>query len=82
MYIIESLAWGTPVLGASIGGIPELIGEGNGMLFESKNIFDLSEKIELMMSKRDWDYQEISNLAKEKLSIEIYYKKLMNLYNL
>lgn len=82
LSIIESLALGTPVLGANIGGIPELIGEGNGMLFESKNVIDLSEKIELMMSKRDWDYQEISNLAKEKFSIEIYYKKLMKLYNL
>ena len=41
----------TPVLGAGIGGIPELIQEGvNGALFDSGNLKDLKEKIRYL-----WD---------------------------
>ena len=37
LSVIEAQCLGTPVLGARIGGIPELIKEGiNGMCFESK----------------------------------------------
>ncbi len=40
--VIESLMYGTPVLGANIGGIPELVEERKtGMLFESGNKNDL-----------------------------------------
>ena len=44
---MESQMYGTPVLGANIGGIPELIQVGKtGELFESGNGKDLKEKIE------------------------------------
>lgn len=80
LTVIESLAVGTPVLGAAIGGIPELIEEGNGMLFESKNAKELSSQIAKMFAKTDWDYQQISNAACEKFSTTNYYQKLMSLY--
>ena len=36
--VMESIMYGTPVVGADIGGIPELIDDGKtGLLFESKN---------------------------------------------
>ncbi len=39
MSVIESLANGTPVIGARIGGIPEQVQDGwNGLLFESGNV--------------------------------------------
>ncbi len=45
--VMESIQYGTPVLGADIGGIPELIDEGcTGELFESGNVEELVEKIE------------------------------------
>lgn len=44
--VMESQMYGTPVLGANIGGIPELV--QNGALFESGNLADLVEKIETM----------------------------------
>jgi glycosyltransferase involved in cell wall biosynthesis len=38
MAILESMAQGTPVLGADIGGIPELVIEGqSGLLFKTSN---------------------------------------------
>ncbi len=44
--VMESQMYGTPVLGANIGGIPELIREGEtGELFESGNCTELMKEI-------------------------------------
>lgn len=52
--VMESLMYGTPVIGASIGGVPELIEEGhNGLLFESGNEKQLREKIEELWNHRE-----------------------------
>lgn len=49
LSVLESLSCGTPVLGAAIGGIPELIRPGeNGALFESGNREDLKKKLREM----------------------------------
>lgn len=80
LTVIESLALGTPVLGANIGGIPELINENNGMLFESKNVNDLDCKINMMINKVDWNYQNISDEAEKKFSVENFYSRLMKIY--
>jgi glycosyltransferase involved in cell wall biosynthesis len=43
-----------PVLGADIGGIPELVINGvTGQLFQPANTADLRQKIQLMMSDKD-----------------------------
>lgn len=45
--------YGTPVLGADIGGIPELIQAGRtGELFKSGNAKDLKEKIEKLWNDK------------------------------
>jgi len=50
MSILESFAFGKPVIGAKIGGIPELIEDGkDGLLFESSNNEDLAEKINYLL---------------------------------
>ncbi|MBQ3257694.1 MAG: glycosyltransferase [Oscillospiraceae bacterium] len=42
--VLESISYGTPVLGANIGGIPELIRVGEtGELFESGNVKELKK---------------------------------------
>lgn len=44
--ILESFAFGVPVIGSNIGGIPEMIMEGeNGMLFDPYKEGDLEEKL-------------------------------------
>lgn len=49
--VMESQTYGTPVLGANIGGIPELIRKGKtGELFESGNTAELKQKIQQMWS--------------------------------
>lgn len=56
--VMESQEMGIPVLGARIGGIPELIDNGvTGWLFESGNVDELKKVIsEIMSSCDDFDY--------------------------
>ena len=81
LSVIEAHTLGTPVLGGQIGGIPELIRENeNGMLFQAANKEDLKNKIEQMMAKNDWNYNNIANVSMEKYSGHAYYQKLIKLY--
>ena len=51
LSVMESIASGTPVIGARIGGIPELIEDGKtGLLFESGNVQELTKQV-----RRLWD---------------------------
>lgn len=80
---IEALCMGTPVLGARIGGIPELIAEGrNGYLFTPGDVTGLQEKISLMFSMGNslFAYEKISTEAYNKFSPESFYDKLINIY--
>lgn len=50
--VMESQMYGTPVLGANIGGIPELIQTGvTGELFESGNVENLKTQIQTMWNQ-------------------------------
>lgn len=80
--VMESQMYGTPVLGSDIGGIPELICQGEtGELFESGNPQQLREKI-----KKLWDNREIvaaycANCKDISFdTVEQYYSKLMDIY--
>lgn len=91
LTVIESQSLGTPVLGARIGGIPELIEspspalsrrEGvvpNGMTFTSGDVEDLRDKIQRMFDYK-FDYERIAQNAVERYSSEAYYEKLMKYY--
>ena len=76
--VIEPLCLGTPVLGAAIGGIPELIEPGKtGELFEMGNAADLEEKIRLMLDREyDIDVAPI----REHFSKNHYLEQMMSVY--
>ena len=81
--VIEALCMGTPVLGARIGGIPELIEEGvNGFLFTPQNIPELKEKIDLCFgfSHEENNFEKIAVQAQNKFGHESFYRKLLNIY--
>lgn len=79
LSVIEAQCLGTPVLGARIGGIPELIEEGiTGMTFESRNKEDLKMKIESMM-QQFFDYEAIARKSQERYNAEVYYQQIMQL---
>lgn len=80
LSVIEAQCLGTPVLGARIGGIPELINEGvTGMTFESRNVDDLVKKIEEMW-KHDFDYKAIAEMSQKQYNAEKYYNEIMKMY--
>lgn len=80
--VMESQMYGTPVLGANIGGIPELIQNGKtGELFESTNAKDLKEKIEKLWEDKPLTDSYSKNCQDISFdTIEEYYKKLMKIY--
>jgi len=82
LSIIESKCLGTPVLGANIGGIPELIETGkSGLLFESRNVIDLKTKIEQMFAM-NFDYRQLAEESQQQYSAEKYYHEILKIYNL
>jgi glycosyltransferase involved in cell wall biosynthesis len=79
LSIIESLCTGTPVIGARIGGISELIDSGvNGFTFEPGNVADLKYQINnLFQSYSNFDYSEIGKTARSKFSGSVYYREII-----
>lgn len=82
--ILETLAIGKPVIGANIGGIPELVNDGeNGYIYDYDNVNELAEKMKILFED-DKKVKEFSNkskqLAKELYSREHYYNELINIY--
>lgn len=80
--VMESQMYGTPVLGANIGGIPELIQIGRtGELFESGNEVDLKNKVKMLWNDRNL-IEEYSPNCKDISfdTIEEYTEKLMKVY--
>lgn len=75
LSVIEAQCLGTPVLGANIGGIPEL----TDYTFSCGNIADLRLKIEKMWNS-ELDYQQIASDAQHRYDAETYYDKLINIY--
>lgn len=80
--VMESQLYGTPVLGADIGGIPELIEEGKtGELFESGNEVQLKEKIKMLWENRDLTARYSENCAHIRFDdVDTYTEKLLKLY--
>ncbi len=82
--IIESFCMGKPVLGARIGGIPELVVDGHtGATFRPGDIDDLREKIILMnASTRLSEFGDNARrFVEENLTPEKHYRDLMDIYH-
>ena len=82
LAVIESLCAGTPVLGASIGGIPELIQpEVNGEHFPSGSVNTLAAKM-ATFNPEAYDRAEISRRAIAEFSEAAHLDKLLKIYQL
>jgi glycosyltransferase involved in cell wall biosynthesis len=54
VVLLEAMACGVPVIGSAIGGIPDIIEDGQtGLLAFEKNPYDLAEKIHKLLSDED-----------------------------
>lgn len=80
--IIESISFGTPVIGANIGGIPELIDNGKtGLLFEAGNVTDLRTSIERLYNDNALLSEMIENTKNCSFTnLEDYCNELIKIY--
>lgn len=80
--VMESQMYGTPVLGADIGGIPELIQVGKtGEVFESGNAEDLKKKIQKFLGDKELCEEYSANCKNISFdTIYEYYEKIMKIY--
>lgn len=86
MTIIESYALGKPVIGANIGGIPEIIIDNEtGFLFKSRDSDDLAKIITKAKQTGLKEYEAMCIKAREfaelNFSAEAHYQKLMHIYH-
>lgn len=80
--VIESQMYGTPVIGARIGGIPELIEEEKtGLLFEAGNADDLELKLRILLENPEKLAEFTDNCREASFeNPKTYYEKLMQVY--
>ena len=79
--VIESLCAGTPVVGARIGGIPELLDEGSGITFTSGIKSELSQSISRAFDT-SWNNDSIKAVAAVRFSRQEHLKKIEEIYGL
>lgn len=80
LSVIESLCAGTPVLGAEIGGIPELIETGrNGLTFKSGDTDAIAAAVECAFAQQ-WDNDAIRARALAAFSPQRYLDELRKLF--
>ena len=81
---IEALQLGIPIIGANIGGIPELI-DSNGVLFDSGDFDDLNSKIMQFERMSNVEYERFcsnSRLLFNRIYTWNYHKKkIYNVYD-
>jgi len=84
MTVIESLACGTPVIGANIGGIPEQVRDGwNGHLFAPGDAAELAAKMQHLLDDRDLAI-EMGRRGRRQIETvngpEAHYEQTMQVY--
>jgi len=85
LSIIESYAYGKPVIGSKIGGIPEILKhDKTGYLFDHGNEENLKEVLLYADSKSEEEYEILSknarNFAESYFNPTKHYKELINIY--
>jgi glycosyltransferase involved in cell wall biosynthesis len=83
--VLEAFALGTPVIGADIGGIPELVLHGKtGWLFKPGDSDDLREKIEFCINNKGkvWNMgEQAQRFVVDNFSAQKFYKRLIEIYD-
>ncbi len=81
---LEALAFGKPLVGSNIGGIPDIIQEGKtGFLFRKNDHIDLAEKIKILIKNEKLVNTFSKNslsFFKESFTEEKHSEKILSLY--
>jgi glycosyltransferase involved in cell wall biosynthesis len=85
MSVLESFALGKPVIGARIGGIPELVRDNiTGATFAAGDAADLREKMEAILQNPTQAIRmghEARRIAEREYAPSRYYDQLMTVYS-
>ena len=84
MAILEAMAAGLPIVSTPVGGIPEIIADGdNGFLVEPGDVEGLTDKLAILATDRRLR-QEMGRrsreIAERKLDVRPYVERLVALY--
>ena len=83
--VLEAMEIGKPIVASRIGGIPELIADGeNGYLYKADDINELKEKLTLLLDDDDKVNrfaQKSRDLYESYYSPDSYYNELIKIYN-
>ena len=83
--LLEVMALGKPVIASNIGGIPEIIQNNyNGLLFKTKNVNSLAEKLRNLLQNREIAGtmgQQGKELVKKEFSNEKYFEHYIKMIN-
>ena len=81
----EAMIMGVPIIGSNAGGVPEIITHGNnGLLFETKNMNDLSKKIDMIIENKNLRDNLISNApeyAYKEFDYNKHFDRLEKIFN-
>lgn len=85
LTILEAYGLGKPVIGSRIGGIPEIVQDGQtGFLFEPGNTNELAKRLRKANDMNDTDYQRMSmsarRFANRTFDPETHYQQLIKIY--
>jgi glycosyltransferase involved in cell wall biosynthesis len=82
--ILEAMAHGKPVVASRIGGIPELVRDGEtGLLFEPKRTRDLSSRIRMLLGDSDLRSRlgrEARRIVETEYTLQAHGAALLSLY--
>jgi len=83
--VLEAMAFGKPIIGSRIGGIPEQIEDGKtGLLFEMGNVAELAEKMELLAGDaelRDQMGRAARSKLEQEYSLAEHNRQLLSIYS-
>jgi glycosyltransferase involved in cell wall biosynthesis len=84
--VLEAYAAGKPVIGADIGGIPELVTSGRGATFEPFSVESLAEKLTEFSSRSDSGIEAMGREARSYVltehSRQTYRERISRVYDL
>lgn len=82
LVLLEAMQFGVPCIASNIGGIPDVIGNGRGVLLETLSPKALADKIEFLLNNPE-ERLTVSNLAfnyfKTNFTVNVFEQRLLKI---